>query len=82
LVLFFSGVAFDLLRREIARQETAEPELVSMHRRSDRRNTVTAALYLASAPLAWVSVWLSLAIFLLVPIVYFMPRTLDRLATS
>jgi uncharacterized membrane protein len=82
LVLFFSGVAFDLLRREIALQETTEPELVSMHRRSDRRNTITAALYLVSVPLAWVSVWLSVAIFLLVPIVYFMPRTLDRLATS
>jgi uncharacterized membrane protein len=81
LLLFFCGVAFDLLRREIALQETADPELAAMHRRSDRRNTITAALYLASVPLAWLSVWLSVVIFLLVPIVYFMPRTLDRLAT-
>ena len=82
LLLFFCGVSFDLLRREIALQEMADPDLVAMHRRSDRRNTITAALYLASVPLAWLSVWLSVAIFLLVPIVYFMPRTLDRLATS
>src|SRR6185369_5530099 len=38
LVLFFSGVAFDLLRREIARQQADDPELVTLHLRSDRTN--------------------------------------------
>ncbi|HWI79634.1 MAG TPA: TMEM175 family protein [Ramlibacter sp.] len=83
LVLFCSGVAFDLLRREIARHQTADAALTSLHRRSNRTNAITASLYLASVPLAWVSVWLSVAIFLLVPIVYFMPgRTIEKLASS
>jgi uncharacterized membrane protein len=83
LVLFCSGVAFDLLRREIARHQTTDAALTSLHRRSNRTNAITASLYLASVPLAWVSVWLSVAIFLLVPIVYFMPgRTIEKLASS
>ena len=54
LVLFLSGVAFDLLRREIARQQSDDPALSEVHRRSNLRNAVTASLYLASVPLAWV----------------------------
>ena len=81
LVLFFSGCAFDLLRREIARQHAGDPVLTAVHRRSNRTNALTALLYLASAPLAFVSVWLSLAIFVAVPLVYFMPgRTIEKLS--
>jgi uncharacterized membrane protein len=80
-VLCCSGVAFDLLRRAIALQHVADVELSAVHRRSNRTNMITAALYLLSVPLAWVSVWLSVFIFLLVPVVYFMPgRTIEKLA--
>jgi uncharacterized membrane protein len=83
LALFLCGAAFDLLRREIARQQADDPVLAELHRRSTRRNAFSALLYLASVPLAWVSVWLSLAIFLLVPVMYFMPgRTIERLAAQ
>jgi len=83
LILFFSGVAFDLLRREIASRQADDPALAALHRRADRTNTITAALYLASVPLAWVSVWLSVAVFVLVPVIYFMPgRTIEKLASS
>ena len=80
-VLFCSGMAFDLLRRTIARQHLADAVLSAVHRRSNRTNLVTAGLYLLSVPLAWVSVWISVFIFLLVPAVYFMPgRTIEKLA--
>jgi uncharacterized membrane protein len=83
LVMFFSGVAFDLLRREIAQDSGADPSLAQVHRRSNWSNALAAALYLASAPLAWVSVWISVAIFVLVPLIYFMPgRTIERLAVQ
>jgi uncharacterized membrane protein len=83
LVLFFCGVAFDLLRREIARQQADDATMSLVHRRSNRRNAVSALLYLAAVPLAWVSVWLSVAIYVLLPLVYFMPgRTIERLATE
>jgi uncharacterized membrane protein len=83
LVLFFSGAAFDLLRRAIAQDSAQDPELAAVHRRSNRTNAISAALYLASVPLAWVSVWLSVFIFLLVPVVYFMPgRTIEKLAVQ
>ena len=81
--LFLCGVAFDLLRREIAHQQTHDAALMQIHQRSNRRNAITASLYLASVPLAWVSVWLSLAIFVLVPVVYFMPgRTIERISSE
>jgi uncharacterized membrane protein len=83
LVLFFSGAAFDLMRRAIAKGQAGDPELAALHRRSDRTNAISAFLYLASVPLAWVSVWLSVFIFLLVPVVYFMPgRTIEKLAVQ
>jgi len=83
LVLFFCGVAFDLLRREIARQQVDDATLSMVHRRSNRRNAASALMYLLAVPLAWVSVWLSVAIYLLIPLVYFMPgRTIERLATE
>jgi uncharacterized membrane protein len=83
LVLFCSGAAFDLLRRAIASDPATDPALVAVHRRSNRTNAVTMALYLASVPLAWVSVWLSLAIYVAVPLLYFMPgRTIEKLASA
>jgi len=83
LVLFFCGAAFDLLRRAIAKGQADDPTLAALHRRSDRTNAISAFLYLASVPLAWVSVWLSMFIFLLVPVVYFMPgRTIEKLAVQ
>ena len=83
LVLFFAGGAFDLLRRAIAKGQADDPVLAALHRRSDRTNAISAFLYLASVPLAWVSVWLSVFIYVLVPVVYFMPgRTIEKLAVQ
>src|SRR3954466_15316504 len=56
IVLFFSGAAFDMLRRVIARDEQ-DPDLAQVHQRANLRNAFSAGLYLLAAPLAWVSVW-------------------------
>jgi uncharacterized membrane protein len=80
--LFCCGVAFDLLRRQIARQTAGDPALREIHRRSSTRNAITASLYLLAVALAWVSVWLSVAIYVLVPVLYFMPGRIDRLAAQ
>jgi uncharacterized membrane protein len=83
LVLFFSGAAFDMLRRTIALEQANDPVMAAVHRRSNRTNAISASLYLVSVPLAWVSVWLSVFIFVLVPFVYFMPgRTIEKLAVQ
>jgi uncharacterized membrane protein len=83
LVLFCSGAAFDLLRRAIASDPGTDPALAEVHRRSNRTNAITMAMYVASVPLAWVSVWLSLAIYVAVPLLYFMPgRTIEKLSSA
>ena len=82
LVLCLAGSAFDLLRRDIARSQASDPALTAMHHRSSRINAASALLYLAAVPLAWVSVWLSLAIYLLVPAAYFMPRNIEKMAAG
>jgi uncharacterized membrane protein len=80
-VMFGMGAAFDLLRRRVASQTRHDAQLSEVHRRSNRRNALTASLYLAAVPLAWLSVWISVSIYVLVPLVYFMPgRTIEKLA--
>ena len=81
LSLFCAGVAFDLLRREIARGEQ-DAAVSEIHRRSNVRNAITATLYLSAVALAWWSVWLSVAIYVVVPVLYFMPGRIDRLAAQ
>ena len=73
LVMAACGIAFDLLRRSIAVQHRDDAMLSAIHRRSNRKNAVSASMYLAAAPLAYVSVWISLTIFVLIPVLYFMP---------
>ena len=82
LELCLAGCAFDLLRREIARDQAGDPAMAALHRRSSRINALSALLYLAAAPLAWVSVWLSVFIYVLVPVMYFMPRNIEKMAAG
>ena len=81
LNLAASAVAYDLLRRGVAAQQRDAPELTKMHARAGRKNAMSIVLYLAAAPLAYVSVWLSMAIFVSMIAVYFMPGpTIERLS--
>ncbi|HXE23237.1 MAG TPA: TMEM175 family protein [Rhodoferax sp.] len=81
LNLAASAVAYEMLRRGVAAQQPDNTALADMHKRAGRRNQMSIALYLASAPLAYVSVWISIAIFIAMIAVYFKPGpTIERLS--
>jgi TMEM175 potassium channel family protein len=79
LDLGLCGSSFYLLRTELVRQEHANPNLVEYHATMQRKNAFSAALYFLSVPLAYVSVYASFFIFVLIPAMYFLPE--KKLAT-
>jgi uncharacterized membrane protein len=79
LDLALCGSSFYLLRKELVRQDQANPNLVEYHATMQRKNAFSAALYFLSVPLAYVSVFASFFIFVLIPAMYFLPE--KKLAT-
>ena len=76
-----SGIAFDLLRNGISTEHADTPALMQMHRRARRKNALGMGLYAATMGLAYVSVWVSIGLFILIPAMYFMPgRTIEKLS--
>jgi uncharacterized membrane protein len=75
-VMFASASAFTLLRWCIAREEHADKEMKRLHAAVMRKNYLGMALYGLSVPLAFVSVTLSIAIFFLIPAMFFLPQLL------
>jgi uncharacterized membrane protein len=69
LVLFLNAFGFFLLRRYVEVGAKMIPHNALLH----RSNKVSTMLYLASVPLAFVSVYLSFAIFIGIPLWYFLP---------
>lgn len=74
LDLTLCAFAFSLLRSELIRQESLNFEMADYHRSVQRKNTISMLLYFSSAPLAYVSVYLSYFIFALIPALYFLPE--------
>jgi uncharacterized membrane protein len=74
LDLGLCGWAFYLLRMELLRHEVAGSDLAEHHAAMQRKNAFSAALYLLSAPLAYVSTYFSFFIFALIPAMYFLPE--------
>src|ERR1700727_2625079 len=72
--LVFCATGFYLLRKELIRQSGHDFEMVEYHQGIQRKNFISAALYLASIPLAYVSVYASFFIFALIPATYFLPE--------
>ena len=72
--LSLCAVAFCLLRVELARQHRSDSEMGEYHRSVLRKNAFSATLYLLSAPLAYVSIYASFFIFVLIPAMYFLPE--------
>jgi hypothetical protein len=58
----------------VARSARRDAGKQAMHRRQQRKNLLTAGLYASAVPLAYVSVWISFGIYLLIPALYFMPE--------
>jgi uncharacterized membrane protein len=80
LDLALCGSSFHLLRTELVRQDQANPNLLEYHATMQRKNAFSAALYFLSVPLAYVSVYASFFIFVLIPAMYFLPE--KKLATA
>src|SRR5271157_1893387 len=74
LNLTLCSAAFYLLRTELVRQEAQNPEMADYHRRVQRKNVVYFLLYLSSVPLAYVSIYASFFVFVLIPALYFLPE--------
>ena len=77
LDLGFCGASFYILRMELVRQERDNSRLFGYHTAVQRKNLLAAGLYFLSVPLAYVSIYASFFIFVLIPAMYFLPeRTL------
>ena len=74
LDLTMCSVAFYLLRGELVRQSSLDPEMQHYHRRVQRKNGYSFLLYLSSVPLAYVSIYASFLVFVLIPALYFLPE--------
>ena len=72
--LTLCALAFVLLRTELARQYRHDIEMSTYHSRAQTKNFFSATLYALTVPLAYVSVYFSYAIFLLIPALYFLPE--------
>jgi uncharacterized membrane protein len=72
--LFLCATGFYLLRTELIHQSRPDPAMVEYHERIQRKNAFSGALYLLSAPLAYVSIFASFFIFALIPALYFLPE--------
>jgi uncharacterized membrane protein len=74
IVLTLCSLSFVFLRSAIIRHHRDNPEMVQYHRGVQAKNLYSLLLYLASAPLAFVDVRISFAIFVFVALSYFLPE--------
>ena len=74
LDLVLCSSAFYLLRIVLVQQDQHDTELADYHAAIQRKNAFSGALYLASVPLAYVSIYASFFIFALIPATYFLPE--------
>ncbi len=72
--LVLCSTAFYLLRVVLVEQDQRNSELADYHVSIQRKNLFSAGLYLASVPLAYVSIYASFFIFMLIPAMYFLPE--------
>lgn len=74
LVLSLNSLGFALLRWHIE----VKAKLLPYNRFVQRSNAISLMLYISSIPLAFVSIYLSFAIFIGIPIWYFLPDKLEK----
>jgi uncharacterized membrane protein len=73
-VLTGSSTAFTLLRWCVTRDERGH--LSALHAASVKKSVIATLIYGASMPLAFASVYLSMAIFVLIPAIFILPEFL------
>ncbi len=82
-VLTFTTGSFLLLMIVLANHNSNDPVQRSDHHRGLRKSVFSISLYAMSTGLAFVSVYLSFAIFVLIPLLYFIPdRRLRAMSAS
>ena len=74
LDLVLCSSAFYFLRIILVQQDRYDSALAEYHESIQRKNAFSAASYLASVPLAYVSIYASYLIFALIPAMYFLPE--------
>lgn len=74
IVLTFAVISFSFLRYLISRRQRDNAELTAQNDKILRKNIFSNSLYALSVPLAFESVYLSFFIFVLVPVLYFLPE--------
>jgi uncharacterized membrane protein len=74
LDLFMCSTGYYFLRLELIRQSQHDSTMREHHERINRKGAFAAALYLLSVPLAYVSIYASFFIFVLIPAMYFLPE--------
>ena len=73
-VLACGSVSFSLLRGAVARQHAGDADMRQYHGKILRKNWISVGLYLTAVAGAWLSVYFSYFIFILVPALYFLPE--------
>jgi uncharacterized membrane protein len=72
--LTICALSFFLLRRQILKQHKDNAPLTAHQEAVLKKNLLSVVIYALSMPLAFVSVYLSYFIFILIPALYFMPE--------
>ncbi len=83
VVLTLASTAFTILRYIVSREHLDNFELTEHHNKIHLKGLLSIFLYASSALLAFVSPYLSFAVFILIPLSYFLPdRKLEKLSTK
>lgn len=82
LVFFANALSFTLIRNHVSGKSHLVHESIQKEqmRTVIRKNRLGMTLYLAAALLAFVSVYISFVIFLIVPTLYFIPQNIYKLS--
>lgn len=79
-VLFLAGVSFNLMLRHAVKANLFHKSVSDeVLKQSIKRGVIGPVIYFVSVISAFISVYISLAIFLLVPVIYFIPQKIVRL---
>lgn len=76
-IMFLNALAFYLMRRYIEVDE----KLIPLNKMVQNSNLISTSLYLLSIPAAFISIYLSYAIFIGIPIWYFIPDKFHKQKT-
>ena len=78
VVMLFSAIAYVILQTTLLR-DTGHNQALARAIGSDTKGKISLALYLAAIPLAFVNTWISIAIYVLVALIWLIPdRRIER----